>query len=111
MRRKHSRKNCPLARRAQNRRWPSRVRLGEMLERRELLTGTTYTVTSPLDPAVLTAGTIRYAVHQADADAVNGISDHIVFNTAQMGGNTISLQRGPLELTSGSGAITIDGGG
>ena len=27
------------------------------------------TVTSSLDPATLTAGTLRYAVHQANADA------------------------------------------
>jgi Ca2+-binding RTX toxin-like protein len=69
------------------------------------------TVTSLLDPATLTAGTLRYAVQQANADAANGTSDTIVFNTTQMGGNTITLQQGQLELATGSGTITINGGG
>jgi hypothetical protein len=87
------------------------VRLGvEMLEDRT--TPAQLTVTSALDPAVLTAGTLRYAVNQANGDAANGISDTIVFNTAQMGGGTIALHEGELVLSAARGStITIAGGG
>src|SRR6516225_7499860 len=51
-------------------------------------------VISPLDPATLTAGTLRYAVQQANADAAQGGSDTITFNTSQMGTNTVTLQQG-----------------
>src|SRR5271163_4752163 len=67
------------------------------------------TVTSLLDPATLTAGTLRYAVNQANTDAAQGISDTIVFNTTQMGGSTITLQQGQLLLGGVSGTITING--
>jgi hypothetical protein len=68
-------------------------------------------VTSALDPAILTAGTLRYAVSQANADAAQGNSDSITFDTARMGTSTITLQQGRLELGAGSGTTTIDGGG
>jgi predicted outer membrane repeat protein len=68
------------------------------------------TVTSALDPASLTTGTLRYAVNQANTDATAGIADTIKFNTAQMGTRTIMLQKGLLELKPGTGTITIDGG-
>jgi hypothetical protein len=69
------------------------------------------TVTSALDPAILTPGTLRSAVSQANTDAANGISDTIVFNTAQMGSGTVTLQHGELELWGGTGTTTINGGG
>jgi uncharacterized repeat protein (TIGR03803 family) len=72
---------------------------------------TRLTVTSAQDPTSLTPGTLRYAVNQANADAVNGISDTIVFNTAQMGTSTITLHQGQLDLSAGKATITIDGGG
>jgi hypothetical protein len=100
------RKNC--SKRAHRQRRP--VPLGvEMLEDRT--TPAQLTVTSALDPAALTAGTLRYAVNQANTDAANGISDTIVFNTAQMGSTTITLYQGQLELRAGTGTTTIDGGG
>jgi predicted outer membrane repeat protein len=74
------------------------------------ITPSTLTVTSALDPSVLTAGTLRYAVNQANEDAARGVSDKIVFNTAKMGTDTIALSS-PLELMAGKGTITIDGGG
>jgi Ca2+-binding RTX toxin-like protein len=80
----------------------------ELLEDR--VTPAQLTVISALDPATLTAGTLRYALQQARTDAAGGISDTIVLNPAQMGSSTISLQQGALELTAGSGTITIDGG-
>jgi predicted outer membrane repeat protein len=76
----------------------------------ERITPSTLTVTSTQDPLVLTAGTLRYAVNQANQDAARGVSDTIVFNTAKMGTNTIALTL-PLELKAGKGTITIDGGG
>jgi hypothetical protein len=76
----------------------------------------TLTVTNEGDPAALTQGTLRYEVGQANADAALGVSDTIVFNTAKMGTNTITLMasashQGQLNLTGGSGKETIDGGG
>jgi hypothetical protein len=67
------------------------------------------TVTSALDPAALTAGTLRCAVNQANTDAAHGVSDTIVFDKSKMGSNTITLQQGFLELTSGSGTTSING--
>jgi hypothetical protein len=90
-------------------RWrPSRLCLEQLEDR---LAPAQLTVTSVLDPVNLTAGTLRYAINQANADAAKGISDTIVFNTAQMGGNVITLQQGQLLLGGGSGTITINGGG
>jgi len=68
-------------------------------------------VTSASDPASATAGTLRSAVNQANTDAAKGISDTIIFATAQMGTSTIYLQQGNLEFQAGSGTTTIDGGG
>ena len=68
-------------------------------------------VTSPLDPATLTAGTLRYAVYQANADTAKGISDTIVLNTTQMVSTTITLHQGQLEFSAGGGTTTINGGG
>ncbi len=68
-------------------------------------------VNSALDPAALTVGTLRYAVNQANMDAAASISDEILFDTASMGTNTITLTQGALELTAGTGMTTIDGGG
>jgi hypothetical protein len=68
----------------------------EGLERRDLLSTAMLTVTSSLDPALLTPGTLRYAVEKANVDATQGISDTILFNTTQMGTSTISLQQGQL---------------
>ena len=76
----------------------------------ERIVPSTLTVTSAQDPSVSTAGTLRYAVNQANQDAARGVSDTIVFNTAKMGTNTIALSS-PLELKAGRGMITIDGGG
>ena len=58
---------------------------------------------SPSDPA----GTLRWAVNQANQDADNGSPDTIVFDTAQMGTKTITLRQGVLQLEQ----VTIDGGG
>jgi hypothetical protein len=68
-------------------------------------------VTSPLDPASLTPGTLRAAVNQANTDANLGISDTILFNTAQMGTSTITLSHGPLVYSSVYGSLLINGGG
>jgi predicted outer membrane repeat protein len=88
-------------------RWrPSRLCLEQLEDR---LAPAQLTVTSALDPAHLTAATLRYAINQANVDAAKGISDTIVFNTARMGSDTITLQHGELSL-GGSGTVTIDGG-
>jgi predicted outer membrane repeat protein len=76
----------------------------------ERITPSTLTVTSAQDPSVLTAGTLRFEVNQANQDAARGVSDTIVFNTGKMGTNTIALTS-PLELKAGKGTVTIDGGG
>ena len=70
-------------------------------------------VTLPGDSATAAAGTLRSAVKLANADAANGQSDTIVFDTAKMGGHLAALDQGPLELNAGKGTatITIDGGG
>ena len=81
----------------------------EFLEHR--LAPAQLSVTSALDPATLTPGTLRFEVQQANVDARYGVSDTIVFNVAQMGTKTITLTQGQLELTAGSGATTINGGG
>jgi hypothetical protein len=74
-------------------------------------------VTSAADPAgPLVAGTLRYAVDQANQDALVSQSDTITFDTIQMGTSTVTLQQGPLFL-AGSGPFfrpgveLIDGGG
>ena len=68
-------------------------------------------VTSASDPTILTAGTLRYAVNQANTDAADGISDTISFATTKMGTSVVTLQQGDLELRAGTGTTTIDGGG
>ncbi len=69
--------------------------LFETLEDRVVLT--TIIVTNPLDPATLTAGTLRSAVSQANSDAASGKSDTIMFSSS-IAGDTIVLRQGPLEL-------------
>ncbi len=79
----------------------------EVLEDR--VTPAQLSVTSNLDPATLTAGTLRYAVNQANQDAANGIADTIVF-ASSLSGATITLTQGELEFgTTGTGVRTIDG--
>jgi hypothetical protein len=74
-------------------------------------------VTSAADPgAPLIAGTLRYAVNQANQDAIAGRSDTITFDTAQMGTSTVTLLQGELTLDVTGAAVpvgteTIDGGG
>ncbi len=73
-------------------------------------------VNSALDPGITRrgsqpTGTLRDAVNQANIDAALGTSDTIVFDTTQMGTTTITLAQGLLELTGGTGTITINGGG
>jgi hypothetical protein len=82
----------------------------EILEDRQ--TPSAITVTDANDTAgSATDVTLRYAVNEANTDAVNNISDTITFDTAQMGTNTITLTQGDLHLTAGTGTTTIDGGG
>jgi hypothetical protein len=89
---------------------PRRVRLG-MEPLKDRLAPAVLTVTSALDPAALTAETLRYAMNQANTDAGRGISDTIVFDTTRMGSNSIQAQQGQLELKAGTATTTIDGGG
>ncbi len=83
----------------------------EALEERVVLS--TLTVNSLGDSANPATGivTLRSAVNQANIAAAAGSSDTITFNTAAMGGNTITLQNGALELKAGSGTTTINGAG
>ncbi len=100
-------KNC---RRRASRRTAPRQLLFERLEDRVVLTQ--LSVTSPLDPpGALIAGTLRYEINQANLDASAGTSDTIVFNTSQMGSQSIVLEQGLLELSAGSGLTTINGAG
>jgi len=71
---------------------------------------TTITVTSASDLVEHSGTSLRDAVALADEASAAGVSDTIVFDTAQRGGTTIFLNpgQGPLEL-SGTGAITING--
>src|SRR5262245_45825725 len=63
----------------------------------------TLVVISAADPAgPLVAGTLRYAVNQANQDARFGHSDTIIFDRAQMGSSTVTL---------GQGALVLDGTG
>jgi predicted outer membrane repeat protein len=82
------------------------------------LVPSTLWVTSARDNG--TAGTLRYEVQQASADAAQGRSDTIVFANS-LRGSTIQLTRGALELTrvqgfgvgvivNGGNAVTISGG-
>ncbi len=81
----------------------------EALEERLVLSQ--ITVIDSSDPTTLTPGTLRNAVHQANVNAAAGKSDTIVFDPSKMGGSTITLQQGPLELTKGQAPITITGVG
>jgi hypothetical protein len=80
----------------------------EALEERVVLS--TLTVNSLGDSANPATGivTLRSAVNQANIAAAAGSSDTITFNTVAMGGNTITLQNGALELKAGSGTTTIN---
>ncbi len=71
---------------------------------------TPLTVTSAADPTVLTSGTLRFEVQQANSDAASGISDTIGFASNLLGA-TISLAQGQLELKAGTGTTTINGQG
>src|SRR5262245_12439761 len=94
---------------------PRRLRLGvEWLEDRTVPTA--LVVTSAADPYFLVPGTLRYEVALANLDARSGHSDTILFDTAQMGSSTVTLQQGPLVLDAIGpgvlvGLVTIDGGG
>lgn len=66
-------------------------------------------VTTNSDSASHSGTSLRDAIAQANNDAGNGISDQITF-ASNLNGSTISLSQGQLELTSGSGTITINGG-
>ena len=63
-------------------------------------------VTSDAD--TVAPGTLLYAVNQANSDAAKGLSDTITFD---IGSDQITLLQGALELTAGSGTVTINGGG
>jgi predicted outer membrane repeat protein len=78
----------------------------ESLEGR--LVPSTLTVTKALDNG--TAGTLRYEVRQANADAARGVSDTINFAGNVRGTLTLSS---PLELTRAANKawVTINGGG
>jgi hypothetical protein len=83
-----------------------RVALGvESLEERMVLS--TLTVTSSLDPATPTTGTLRDAVRQANIDATSPqhIADTIEFAP---GISSVTLSQGQLDLQAGA-KITIDG--
>ncbi|MGA2620989.1 MAG: Ig-like domain repeat protein [Thermoguttaceae bacterium] len=54
--------------------------------------------------------TLRSAVITANGHAASGTADTIVFDITQMNGSAITLQNGALELTTGTAAVTIDGG-
>ena len=65
---------------------------------------TTITVSTASDAS------LRDAIATANTDATNGKSATILF-AASLAGDTITLSQGPLELTAGTGAVTISGGG
>jgi hypothetical protein len=69
------------------------------------------TVTTASDATVHAGTSLRDAINRANAYAKQGITDTVVFDTAQMGTNTITLQQGQLLLGAGSGTITVNGGG
>ena len=53
---------------------------------------------------------LRSAIAAANFDAAKGVSDTITF-AADLNGDTITLSQGVLELTAGTGTVTINGGG
>ena len=67
-------------------------------------------VTTTSDSAVHSGTSLRDAIAQANADALNYIADTITF-ASSLDGDTIILKQGDLELTDGHGTITVDGGG
>ncbi len=71
------------------------------LEDRRLLS--TFTVTSTADPATLTAGTLRYAIAEANA----ATSPSAIELELGSGPATITLLQGQLELSNASNATTI----
>ena len=67
------------------------------------------TVNNPTDSAVANELSLRQAVTQANVAAAAGTSDTIAFD-ASLGGQTLQLTQGQLELSgAGGGTITIDG--
>jgi RHS repeat-associated protein len=66
----------------------------------------TIDVFSNQDPATLTPGTLRFALGQANTDAAAGLSDTI---NLHLDGSTVTLTQGVLEMTPGSGTVTIAG--
>jgi hypothetical protein len=86
---------------------PRHLRL-DILETRT--TPAVLTVNSPADTTSPGYLTLREAITDASADAAAGQSDTITFD-ASLTGLTITLTQGQLELTRGSGTVTIDGGG
>jgi hypothetical protein len=84
---------------------PRRVCLSiERLDDR--ITPSTLTVPSSVDG--LAAGTLRSTIAQANTDSARGVAETIVFSSA-LNGKTISLTQGILNLTPGSGLITVNG--
>jgi uncharacterized repeat protein (TIGR01451 family) len=90
--------------------WRRRLPLSfEQLEERILLSS--LVVNNPGDVAVVGQTSLRQAIATANADAVAGTSDTIVFDPS-LGSGTITLTQGVLELSgAGAGTITIDGSG
>jgi hypothetical protein len=70
----------------------------------------TLIVSTASDLAVHPGTSLRDAVNTANTDAAAGVSDTIQFDTALMGGNSITLSQGFLELKAGTGTTTINGG-
>jgi hypothetical protein len=68
-----------------------------------------FNVTSALDNGAV--GTLRWAVGQANADTMSGVSATVSF-ASSLRGSTIKLTRGDIEFTPARGlcALTVDGG-
>jgi hypothetical protein len=68
-------------------------------------------IVSTASDQVSHAGTsLRDAINTANTDAAAGVSDTIEFDTVLMGGTSITLTQGFLELKPGTGTTTINGG-
>jgi hypothetical protein len=70
----------------------------------------TIVVNTASDAASHSGTSLRDAVAQANSDAAKGVSDTIGF-AASLASQMIALTQGQLEVTGGSGSVTIDGGG